>query len=177
MSIFVRRTFERLARMLWLTRQSARERRNGERAEPVMLQPAQVAAEERRAGPACRISASPCGRCPCRRRSPATRPGSMPQLPAHWDAPCRSRGFEPVVALADLSSRRKVALDVHLGRRLGKREVVHAKAHLHFARARRSALHNSSSVHFRWPMWMSRSITRPSIWWNIGVCVWSLSMR
>ena len=35
----------------------------------------------------------------------------------------------------------------------------------------------ASSVHFRWPMWMSRSITRPSIWWNIGVWVASLSQR
>ena len=34
-----------------------------------------------------------------------------------------------------------------------------------------------SSVHLRWPMWMARSITRPSIWWNMGVWVWSLSQR
>ena len=26
-------------------------------------------------------------------------------------------------------------------------------------------------------MWMALSITRPSIWWNIGVWVWSLSLR
>src|SRR5690606_254347 len=35
----------------------------------------------------------------------------------------------------------------------------------------------AASVVFRWPMWMSRSITRPSIWWNIGVWVASLSLR
>ena len=34
-----------------------------------------------------------------------------------------------------------------------------------------------SSVHFRWPIWMARSITSPSIWWNIGVCVASESER
>jgi len=34
-----------------------------------------------------------------------------------------------------------------------------------------------STVHFRWPMWMALSITRPSIWWNIGLWVASLSER
>jgi hypothetical protein len=32
---------------------------------------------------------------------------------------------------------------------------------------------NSSSVHFRFAMEMSRSMASPSTWWNIGVWVWS----
>jgi hypothetical protein len=41
----------------------------------------------------------------------------------------------------------------------------------------KNALQNSSRIHLRCPMWASRSITKPSTWWNIGVCVWSESCR
>jgi hypothetical protein len=39
----------------------------------------------------------------------------------------------------------------------------------------KKALRKVSSVHFKWPMVMARSMTRPSIWWNMGVWVASLS--
>ncbi len=41
----------------------------------------------------------------------------------------------------------------------------------------KKARQNSSSTHFRLAMLMSRSRARPSTWWNIGVWVWSMSMR
>ena len=41
----------------------------------------------------------------------------------------------------------------------------------------KKALQNSSRHHLRWPRCVSSSITSASIWWNIGVCVASLSMR
>ena len=41
----------------------------------------------------------------------------------------------------------------------------------------KKALQNSSRIHFRWPRCELLSITRPSTWWNIGVWVWSLSLR
>jgi hypothetical protein len=41
----------------------------------------------------------------------------------------------------------------------------------------KKALRKVSSVHLRWPSVIPRSITSPSIWWNIGVWVASLSER
>ena len=37
----------------------------------------------------------------------------------------------------------------------------------------KKARQNSSSTHFRFAIEMSRSMARPSTWWNIGVWVWS----
>ena len=67
------------------------QRRQVERAEAVVREPAHVGLEERRAGPACRISASRCGRSPCPRRSPGTRRDRARNCAARSGAPCRSR--------------------------------------------------------------------------------------
>ena len=41
----------------------------------------------------------------------------------------------------------------------------------------KNARQNSSSVHFRLAMEMSFPIASPSTWWNMGVWVWSMSIR
>ena len=73
-----------------------------------------------------------------------------------------AENLEPVVAFADadLVAHLGVA-DIDLHRRLGEGEVARAEAHLHLRHSKK-ALQNSSSTHFRWPRWVSSSMTRPS---------------
>ena len=65
---------------------------------------------------------------------------------------------------------------VDLGRRLGEREVRRPEAHADVALEELLARSRAARA-FRSAKLTSSSTTRPSTWWNIGVCVASESRR
>ncbi len=136
-----------------LAAQSPRQRRQVQRPEAVMLDPAQVGVEEGRAGPAGRISAWRCGRGPCPRRSPDIRRGRCRNCAARWRAPCRSRespasprprrsGFRRPSARHWMST--SIEGEVN-GKKLGRKRIFTSGTS-------KNALQNSSSTHFRLPI-------------------------
>ena len=119
----------------------AHQRRDVERQEAVMAQPAQIANRRRCADRGCRISASRCARSPCRRRSPDTRRGRC----RNCAAPCGCTMPQPRISSqsppAPIFSSPPVAraADIDLGRGLGEREIARPEAHRQIVDAEKGA--------------------------------------
>ncbi len=102
---------------------------------------------------------------------------SMPQPSQHLGMHhARAQDLDPALALAGRAAHAValVALDVHLAARLGEREVVGTEAGDR-ALGRRAPPMTALRVPFRSAMVTPLSMTRPSIWWNMGEWVASTS--